>query len=130
MISRELYLMGRESEYPTDETIEINIARLLYRVNKLLKKFGNTPHMNSGYRPGRYNTLAGGSKRSAHLTGEAIDLTDPSPVGPITLGPLKAWIQQNPEVLVEFDLYMESPTATPNWCHLQTRPTNNRIFKP
>lgn len=125
-LTREQYLMGRDAQYPPIEAVEVEIARLLYRVNRLLAAYGNGPvSITSGYRPGHYNTRAGGAAKSAHLTGEAVDLADSS-------GDLKKWIASNPNVLVEYNLYMEAPAATPTWCHLQTRATKSgaRIFNP
>jgi hypothetical protein len=123
-ITREQYLMGREVEYPTDIATEGHIADLLVRVNSLLSECPIAPtSITSGYRPGKYNVAAGGAKRSAHLTGQAVDLADPSKS-------FKEWLVANQELLVKYDLYMEHPIATPTWCHLQTRPTGVRIFRP
>lgn len=126
-ITREVLLMGRDEEYPTTEEIEVNIARLLFRVNSFLKALGpdyQNLKVTSGYRPGKYNLMARGAPNSSHLTGEAIDLgyTGPSIIERIT----------DKDLLTVYNLYMEDPTATPGWIHLQTRPTKSgkRIFKP
>lgn len=122
-LTREAYLMGREVEYPLNEDMEVNTARLLYRIRKLVKEWGGVTTFTSGYRPGRYNTAAGGAKGSAHLTCEAGDVLDAD-------GKLKQWIAANPWVLIQCDLWMEDPSATPTWCHLQSRPVKSgqRIF--
>lgn len=130
-ISQVDYMMGRDIQYPTTEEQEVNCTRLLFRVNALLMdwrklvKVGGPPQLSSGYRPGHYNKAAGGAAKSAHLTCEAIDVADPT-------GELKKWIVTNPQVLEEYNLYMEDPSKTPTWCHLQIRPTlsGKRIFMP
>lgn len=60
--------------------------------------------------------------KSAHLTGEAVDIADD--------GTLQRWLKKNEKKLVELGLYVEDFASTPGWCHLQTRPTKNRFFKP
>jgi len=124
LIDRAMYLMGRDKEYPLDELLEINCAKLLYRVNGLLKVLKVNPSVTSGYRPGHYNKAAGGATQSSHISCEAVDLGDAH----LQLGKTIA----NSMLLKDFDLYMEDPAATPGWCHLQTRPTRSgkRIFKP
>jgi uncharacterized protein YcbK (DUF882 family) len=126
MVTREQYMMGRDTEYPTTEEIEVNAARLLHRVRGVLAEIGLTKvSITSGYRPGKYNKAAGGAAKSAHVTGEAVDLADYEDV-------IKTYLIKNPIKLDLWNLYMEDPSATPTWCHLQTRPTKsgNRIFKP
>jgi len=124
MITREQYMMGRDTEYPTTEQLEINAAILLFRVNRLLRDMfpGVTNWINeSGYRPGRHNAKY--SPGSAHVTCEAIDLGD-------VKGTLKKAL--TPEILEKYDLYMEHPSATPTWCHLTKRApkSGRRIFYP
>lgn len=127
-IERTDYRMGRDTEYPLTEDMEINEARLLFRVNALLTQFkdlvklGGPVQLSSGYRPGKYNVAAGGAAKSAHVTCEAVDVADAN-------GDLKKWIVTNPTVLEKYDMYMEDPSKTPTWVHLQTRPTTTRIFK-
>ena len=62
---------------------------------------------------------------SSHLYGCAVDIAD-------TDGKLKAWCVANKAKLVECGLWMEDPTSTKTWCHLQTYAPKsmNRIFKP
>jgi len=115
--------MGREKEYPLTPELEANLSRLLIAVNKLAEKYGRDMAVSSGYRPGHYNVKAGGSRRSAHLTCEAVDFLDSG-------RQLTEWILANPAVLQECGLWMEHPDHTPTWVHLDTRPRNNRIFHP
>jgi hypothetical protein len=116
-------LMGRDSEFPLTGQMWANLAELLRRVNPLIHRYGRDVTVNSGYRPGPYNKRAGGSKTSPHLTCEAVDIADPE-------GLLAKWL--TPELLEQYDLYMEDPEYTKGWVHLQTRKTRSgkRIFKP
>lgn len=125
MITRAEYLMGREVSDPINEILEVNVAVLLYRVNRLLKAYGLPVALSSGYRPVGVNANVGGSARSAHITCQAIDLKDPT-------GLLAAFIAKMPDCLETFDLYLEDPSATKGWVHLQTRKTasGKRVFKP
>ena len=117
MITRDQYMMGRDSKYPTTEELEKNAAVLLFRVNRLLRHLNQTCGVSSGYRPGHYNQ--GYAPKSAHLTCEAVDLID-------LKGELKALI--TPLVLEQFNLWAEDLNKTPTWLHLQSRPASRRIF--
>lgn len=123
MINLAEFLMGREKEYPIDKELEKNAIETLKRVNALFLHLNILPKLNSGYRPDKYNKIAGGSPRSPHLTCEAMDIDDRK-------GKIKKLITL--ELLEKFDLYMEHPDYTKTWVHLQTRKTGsgNRIFKP
>jgi len=121
MITRAEILMGREVKNPLDPALEANLAKLLIAVNKLRALRNKPMHVSSGYRPGSFNTKAGGSKRSAHLSCEAVDFSDKD-------GQLKAWITE--DILISCGLYMEAGESTPTWVHVQIRPTKARIFKP
>jgi putative chitinase len=118
----------RRQKYATDFNLTIleNAKKLLEPVNALLADLGIIScTINSGWRPPSVNVAVGGSKNSAHCTGEAIDLTDKT-------GSLKKEIMEKLELLEKHDLYMEDSSATPTWCHLQTRKTKSgrRVFKP
>lgn len=117
--------MGRDTEYPLDANCEANLAELLIRLNKFRNIYGKPMRVSSGYRPGKYNTAAGGAKNSAHLTCEACDFHDPD-------RSLTGYILGHPEILINCNLYMEEPSRTPTWVHLQIRATKSgsRIFKP
>ena len=122
MISRDEILMGRDKEYPLNESLENNLNILLERLNKFREIYGTPMVVSSGYRPGKYNEIAHGAKNSAHLTCEACDFKDND-------GELKKWILSHVDVLYKCDLYMEHQDNTPTWCHLQTRKTSKRIFR-
>lgn len=64
--------------YNIDNTIpdelESNAKRLLIFLQDLREKWGSAIRINSGYRCAVLNKLVGGSKTSAHLTCNAVDL--------------------------------------------------------
>jgi uncharacterized protein YcbK (DUF882 family) len=121
MITRDEILMGRDKEYKLTPDLEANLQMLLIAVNKLRKLYGKPMHVSSGWRPGHYNKAAGGAKNSSHLTCEAVDFKDAD-------GKIKDFITL--KILEDCGLYMEAPHKTPTWCHVQIRPTKNRIFTP
>lgn len=121
MILRAEVLMGRDVEYPLDDKLEDNLSRLLICLNKFRQQYGQPMLVSSGYRPGKYNQAAGGAEHSAHLTCEACDFHDPD-------GVLKKFVTDRPDILTECGLWMESPTNTPTWIHLDIRARYNRIF--
>jgi hypothetical protein len=124
------YLMGRDKQEPLTQTQEANMQNLLHRVNlllmvvdTLLPKYRTA--VSSGYRPPSVNRRVGGAPNSAHLTCEAVDLRDMG-------GTLGKFLRGHQDLLVLYGLYMEDPSVTTTWVHLQTRPTKsgNRVFKP
>lgn len=119
------FLMGREVEYPLTDAMEGNATRMVEAVNRLQYLYNKQLRVSSGYRPGHYNTRAGGAAKSAHVTCEACDLADPKQE-------LSDWLKSTPQVLITLGLYMEEPSRTPTWCHVQIRPTKsgNRVFNP
>lgn len=130
------YWMGRDTRYPDDMKpfIATNARELLARVNEFLRDFAiAVPQaldrtVNSGWRPPSVNAgTKGASRTSAHLTGEAIDLSDDDEV-------LDAWINSPAglDALVRHDLYAEHRDYTPRWAHLQTRKVSSgrRVFVP
>ena len=134
MIHVEDYI-GKMShvEDPTGAVIE-NARDLLARVNVLLARVcdidpieaAKFPRVNSGWRPAPFNlTVAGAAKNSLHITGEAIDLADPD-------GELDDFLFDNPHLLEDAGLFVEHPSATRRWCHLQSRAprSGNRFFFP
>lgn len=120
-ISRDDILMGRQRDYPTNSIIEDNLHKLLICLNMFQMECGLPMKVTSGYRPGTYNTKAVGAKNSAHLVCEACDFDDRDHA-------LKDYISKDPEILERCGLYMENPSRTQTWIHLQSRPTGKRIF--
>jgi hypothetical protein len=66
-----------------------------------------------------------GAPQSAHKQGLAVDIYDPD-------NKIDNWIIGHQQVLKEFGLYFEHPTATPRWSHWTTRKpaSGRRIFYP
>ena len=125
-VSYDELLMNRHWEYPLTEADAVNMARVWFRVNKLLSQYPanlTQPLVSSGYRPGHYNTQAGGAARSTHLTCEAVDVRDPG-------NGLDQWLDQHPNKLIECELWREAPDRSPGWVHLDIRPRRNRTFNP
>lgn len=132
------YWMGRDSKYPMEmnPAIESNALTLLALVNKLLEYCPvaldlhpvNKSYVSSGWRPPTVNAnTPNAATKSKHMTGQAIDLYDPE-------GDLDNWLmsQDGQRKLVELGLWMEHPSATKGWSHLQSIPPNskNRVFYP
>jgi len=140
-ISLSDYLTDFPERYPDQFSKEIkeNAIILLNKVNKLVtlvrKPFNFSWSVTSGWRPAAYNASIGGSLRSRHITGEAIDLHDPD-----------FWLQrhltiENPDLLRVCDLAMEDPAycmyenadkSRGGWVHLQSvlPRSGNRVFIP
>jgi hypothetical protein len=129
-ISHVEYWMGRHREFPPNLEVRSNVDTLLNRVNSLLLylKFPSPVFVSSGYRPGHFNQAAGGARRSGHITGSAVDLAD---ADRRLTDAISAWPAGPDSLLRLAGLWMESPSATPTWVHLDTisRP-GPRIFKP
>lgn len=107
-----------------DPEFKARAIDLMTRVRSLLDDIEiESYEINSGYRDEETNKIVGGSARSAHRTGEAVDLKD-------TYGIMSGKITV--DLLKKHDLYMENAQHTPGWCHLQTRAvrSGNRVFIP
>ena len=127
IITMEDYYMGRDVEYASELTADMhkNATNTVDRVNALLQELGITEKsVNSGWRPTKINKKVGGGKKSAHLTCEAIDLEDKDRT-------LTTILSKRLDLLEKYGLWMENPSYTKSWCHLQTRPARSgRIFRP
>jgi len=136
MISLAQFFMGRDVTYKSALTpaVTANATDLLQRVNFLLEVFyaanpkAHARGVNSGWRPPALNaSVKGAAPRSKHMTGQAIDVGDDD-------GALDAWLMTplGQKALVEAKLWMEHPSATPRWCHLQSVPpgSGRRVFYP
>lgn len=122
MITKEDILMGREKEFPLSDLLLKNLQILADKINILESICPFKLRISSGYRPGRYNTAAGGAPKSSHISCEAVDIADKG-------GLLKEWCLKNINKLTELGLFMEDPAKTPTWVHLQTRKTKGNPFK-
>lgn len=133
------YFMGRDAAHGAELTdaIKRNAAVTVHRVNKLLARAAaggvaieanpvtGTP-VSSGWRPAAVNAATpGAAPRSKHMSAEACDVFDPD-------GDLDDWCMSHPDVLEECQLWLEHPSATKGWCHLQTIPprSGKRAFFP
>jgi len=131
MITLSEYLMGRDKDYPLDTRQALNAADLLSRVNYLFGRLNLHAPVSSGYRPSAINHQIGGAKMSTHTMCAGIDLLD-------QYGKIGILLSKRTDLLEECGLYLENPNYTKkdkdgviaNWCHLQTKPTKNRIFVP
>ena len=125
-----------DSEDWTDDTIAAATENLKH-VNALLDNYaadGNELKINpatcsnvsgqtyGGFRP---QSCTIGAPKSAHKTGEAVDIYDPD-------NDLDDYIDDNPDVLVTYNLYREASDSTPHWVHLSTRKpgSGSRTFNP
>ncbi|TXH13253.1 MAG: hypothetical protein E6R03_11685 [Hyphomicrobiaceae bacterium] len=105
-----------------------NATQLIEKVNALLDEFGERRGQNSGHRTREksldlrakgYAAAIGGT----HETANGIDLEDEDSL-------LKNWLDEG--ILARYGLYMEHPSATRRWVHLQRVPprSGRRIFYP
>lgn len=118
---KDYFHRGDMEEAPSEVIEEAKVT--IRAVNKLLKQLNivSKPIVTSGYRNPSYNKKIGGSPRSAHMSGMAIDISD-------KYDAIKAQITE--EMLASAGLYMEHPDHSKGWIHLQIRPTSRRIFYP
>lgn len=135
------YWMGRDQQYPRALSTEIRqeAERTVECVNKLLRGLSaasvETPRsprtgsvLTSGWRPPEVNeAIPGAAIRSHHLWGRAADIYDPE-------GEIDDYLMttEGQELLTKLGLWMEHPSATKGWCHVQTRPprSGRRVFYP
>lgn len=112
-------------------TVEVkdNAIKLLNKINSLLEELGiKDVKVSSGFRPSSVNAATkGAAKKSLHMTGEACDIEDAG-------NKLSHLILTRPELLAKHGLWLEDPTATPTWCHLdcstKRKDRKLRVFKP
>lgn len=116
-------LKGREVFAPLNQEQRENLVKLLHALNELQELWGSAFTITSGYRPASVNSTVGGAKKSAHLNCQAADIRDIN-------GTIGHWLKKNVDILEELELYLEEPSYTKGWCHVQIRPTKNRVFIP
>lgn len=121
MITLEQYLMGRHVDYPQEYLPEYRAHAeiLLMRVNALLAEIGELEgvRVSSGFRPVTYNkTVKGAARGSKHTTCQAVDIADPIP---------RIGRKITRELLKKHGLWMEHPSYTPGWIHLQSVPPSS-----
>ena len=130
------YLMGRDTVPLTNEQY-LTAVSTVEKVNHLLGLLAGdgvdleiNPRtgslVSSGYRPQNINAnTPGAAPKSRHITLQACDLYDPE-------GEIDNWCMENLSVLEQIGLWMEHPSATKGWCHIQTVPprSRRRVFYP
>ncbi len=101
---------------------EVNLQDLVNRVNTVLNLWPKPVRVTSGYRSMQDHLRIYSAKNvpankipmgSKHLTGQAIDVSDPD-------GALKLWLKTDPTAIVAIEkagLYMEEGTR--GWVHFQ-----------
>lgn len=133
------YLMGRETIYPMEFTIGIkaNAELTVDAVNGLLarlEKAGIPLEVNpqtktivsSGWRPPQINNqVKNAAVKSKHMTAQACDLYDPE-------GLIDDWLMDNLPADSTLGLFMEHPSATKGWSHVQIIPpkSGKKVFYP
>ena len=125
-VTREEVLMGRDAIAPLTVELEMNLTKLLACLNKFRAAYGKPLLVSSGYRPPQINNqVTGAAKKSNHMKCLACDFKDPD-------GELAKWCLLNLDVLKGCELWLEAPSKTPGWCHLQCVPpkSGNRVFEP
>lgn len=134
MISISDYFQGRDTVHASALTDDIrhNAIKTTEAANRLIAIYqqqtgdNETRTVNSGWRPPAVNAnIPGAAPRSKHMTGQAIDISDPE-------GDLDDWCMDNLKVLERLGLWLEHPAATKGWCHVQTLPpkSERRVFYP
>lgn len=118
MITLADYFMGRDRQHAAEltEELRINAGHVVARANLLLSRAGFERRVNSGWRPASVNAaIEHAAKESKHVSCLAIDIADDD-------GALDAWCMANPRALEDIGLWLEHPSATPRWCHVQIVP--------
>ena len=136
MITLEQFYKGRDKQYASDLTAEIqkNAEEILRRANRLLELFtaanpkAHARGCNSGWRPPAVNAgVKNAAPKSNHMKGLAIDIEDDDEE-------LDKWLMTaaGQKALEICQLWMEHPSATPRWAHVQSVPprSGRRVFNP
>lgn len=99
-----------------DEWTTENLRQVAINIFQPLREaFGCPIYVSSGYRSGELNTAIGGSTRSQHVEGRALDL-DADVYGGCTNSQIFNWIKEN----VEFDqlIWEFGDDENPDWVHV------------
>jgi len=100
---------------PDDWTTE-NLRQVALNIFQPLRdSFGCPIYVSSGYRSGELNTAIGGSARSQHVEGRALDL-DADVYGGCSNAQIFSWIKEN----LEFDqlIWEFGDDDNPDWVHV------------
>jgi len=136
MITLEKFYLGRDRAFASELTPELhrNAIDTVERANRLLAAYtaatgDRRPRgVTSGWRPPTVNSrTANAAPHSQHMLCRAIDIADASR----TLSP---WLleEEGQLALIDCELWLEHPSATPTWVHVQTVPprSGRRVFMP
>lgn len=129
MITVEEYLGQHSAEAAPGEltpTIRANAVMTVEKANHLLEAAGFSFGLRSGWRPAATNKgIPTAAPKSKHMLGQAVDIADDE-------GELDDWCMSNLDVLTQLGLWMEHPSATKSWCHVQILPpkSGKRVFYP
>lgn len=132
MITLTDYWMGRDRQHAVSDELRAAASETVARANLLISSYraitkDDEPRtVTSGWRPPAINAATpNAAPRSRHITGQAIDISDPE-------GDLDEWCLDHPEILQSIGLWQEHPSATKSWCHVQTVPpkSGKRVFYP
>lgn len=118
------FLMGRDTKWPLTDAMKVSAPIVVTRANLLLAHFGQYRKVTSGYRPPAINNATpGAAAHSNHEVCEAVDLEDKD-------GQLDRFCMANQDLLASIGLWLESPTDTPRWTHVQIVPpaSGHRVF--
>lgn len=99
-----------------DEWTTENLRQIAINIFQPLREaFGSPIYVSSGYRSGELNTAIGGSARSQHVEGRALDL-DADVYGGCTNSQIFNWIKEN----LEFDqlIWEFGDDDNPDWVHV------------
>ena len=99
-----------------DEWTTENLRQLAINVFQPLRSaFGTPIYVSSGYRSAELNTAIGGSRRSQHVEGRALDL-DADVYGGCSNAQIFNWIKEN----VDFDqlIWEFGDSDNPDWVHV------------
>lgn len=99
-----------------DEWTTENLRQVAINIFQPLREaFGCPIYVSSGYRSAELNTAIGGSSRSQHVEGRALDL-DADVYGSCTNSQIFNWIKEN----VEFDqlIWEFGDDDNPDWVHV------------
>lgn len=99
-----------------DEWTTENLRQVAINVFQPLREaFGCPIYVSSGYRSGELNTAIGGSTRSQHVEGRALDL-DADVYGGCTNSQIFSWIKEN----LDFDqlIWEFGDDDNPDWVHV------------
>lgn len=127
-ITKDELLMGRDKAYPKEYTKEIsdNLDQLLIAINQIRQAYNTPMKVSSGWRPAAINgAIAGAAKRSNHMLGLAVDISDRD-------GKLRSWVLANLDLMQKLGVYIEDFRWTSTWVHFQVvaPKSKKRIFIP